>query len=136
MGRDPDSGWDDEKERRDQASAEAQRRDEMTDVDVSKIKVGDVVGFTVRELGIGTVQVGETSTCPLDEGWLPTSAIVSHTPAPKPALKVGDMLQRSPGSLHRLVIWIECGWAYFSPIEAGQPARPLSLSEVETWERV
>ena len=126
MGRDPDSGWDDEKERRDQASAEAQRRDEMT-IDYSKIKPGDVVG--VRVIGVEADGVVLQHSA-----WIPHGAIVSHTPAPRPALKVGDRVRvpHIPGEL--LVIWIARGKAWLEPSANHVPYYPLS--EVEQWERV
>ena len=133
MGRDPDSGWDDEKERRDQASAEAQRRDEMT-IDYSKIKVGDWAAFVVAEVtpdGFTARATGPHS------GWVPHSAIVSHTPAPRPALKVGDRV-RTPNTANpdREIIWFEGGHVYFRPLGIGHMATQAILSEVETWERV
>lgn len=109
----------------------------MNDVDVSKIKAGDVVGVRVTRVGdymlvcVGDLGSGVPSSVRIDP-----SAIVSHTPAPKPALKVGDMLQRSPGSLHRQVLWIEDGWVYFNPIDPGNAIGANCLSEVETWGRV
>lgn len=128
MGRDPDGGWDDEKERRDQASAETPRRAEMTDIDVSKIKVGDVVG--VRVVNTNSEEVLLPSG-----GWISSSDIVSHTPAPKPALKVGDRVWDEFLSRDRIVIWIENETAWLSPI-AGTCSLPgLPLSEVETWDR-
>ena len=125
LPRDPDSGWDEEKE----------RRSEMTDIDVSKIKRGDVIGLVVSHADAA----GEGVVC---EGgsWAPKSAIVSHTPAPKPALKVGDRVRcpfdtpaaRAPFE----VIWIEGAVVYFRPTKPGFSVAEAHLSEVETWERL
>ena len=105
----------------------------MTPEEARKIKVGDTVGLVVDHVEKdGDVLVKDVWGTNL----VRPSAIVSHTPAPRPALKVGDQLSRSIGSLPRQVIWIEDGWVYFNPTDAGVPSRPLPLSEVETWERL
>ena len=128
LPRDPDSGWDEEKE----------RRSEMTDIDVSKIKPGDVVGVRVLSIAAtGAVEVRTEMDC---AEWLHPSAIVSHTPAPKPALKVGDRVRcpfdtpaaRAPFE----VIWIEGAVVYFRPTKPGFSVAEAHLSEVETWERL
>ena len=109
----------------------------MTDIDVSKIKAGDVVGVRVDHVnGDGGVLV--------TDGWgtslIKPPAIVSHTPAPKPALKVGDRVRcpfdtpaaRAPFE----VIWIEGAVVYFRPTKPGFSVAEAHLSEVETWERL
>lgn len=108
----------------------------MTDVDVSKINPGDVVGVRVFRLC-------DEETVAADAGWaMPTiikrSAIVSHTPAPRPALKVGDRVVSPSTGGEWEIVFIQNtgpGYAHF----AHQPDAalwPHPLSEVETWERV
>jgi len=106
----------------------------MTDIDVSQIKVGDVVGVRVNgspsQTGHVGVEAGRGHTV-----FVPPSAIVSHTPAPKPALKVGDRVRDGDGPV-RTVAWIEDGHAFLSPLKGTTYMAPWTLSEVETWERL
>ena len=105
----------------------------MTDIDVSKIKPGDVVGVRVLSIAAtGAVEVRTEMDC---AEWLHPSAIVSHTPAPKPALKVGDRVRDGDGPV-RTVAWIEDGHAFLSPLKGTTYMAPWTLSEVETWERL
>ena len=110
----------------------------MTDIDVSKIKPGDVVGVRVHSINEGDlhkksnvfVYTGE------DNGyWVEASAIVSHTPAPKPPLKVGDRV-RDHRSREREIIWIGDDVAVFRPLSRSGVTSVYALSEVETWERL
>ena len=118
LPRDPDSGWDEEKE----------RREEMTDIDVSKIKVGDTVSAVVAQVDKDGVYLAPTGR------WLPTPCIVSHTPAPRPPLKVGDRV-KTPLIGDRTVIWIDGDLVWLSPAARG-PSLPHHLSEIELWERL
>ena len=105
-------------------------------IDYSKIKAGDVVGVRV------TCLEHSTNYPVVDTGFGPCTvrhaAIVSHTPAPRPALKVGDrvMEPESVGGRDRCILWIQDGWAYFVPVQAGAVCLAAELSEVEQWERV
>ena len=104
----------------------------MTNIDASKIKRGDTVGLLVDdvdETGKVWVEAGVNLT------HFPASAIVSHTPAPKPALKVGDRVRDGDGPV-RTVAWIEDGHAFLSPLKGTTYMAPWTLSEVETWERL
>jgi len=108
----------------------------MNDVDVSKIKVGDWASLKVVRLGSdGTVAVGGGWGVPV---LVQAEAIVSHTPAPKPALKVGDRVvnPRSAACPEREVLLIQNGYVYLKPEAIGARLAPRNLSEVETWERV
>ena len=105
----------------------------MTDIDVSKIKAGDVVGVRVDHVnGDGGVLV--------TDGWgtslIKPPAIVSHTPAPKPALKVGDRVRHLFSKTAHTILWIEHGCVWFSPTFADATIYPYALAEVETWERL
>ncbi len=111
----------------------------MNDVDVSKIKPGDVVGVRVSLSGrsgvyadLGTLGAGTDHRKSVR---IHPSAIVSHTPAPRPALKVGDRVRDLLGR-EREIIWIEHERAYLRPTLRDQAAPYGLLSEVETWERV
>lgn len=106
----------------------------MTDMDYSKIKAGDTIGLMVD-------YVAATGDVLVKDGFgntpIKPHAIVSHTPAPKPALKVGDRV-RHPDSFHpaREIIWIEDGWVYFRPVFSGERLAPTEVLRVETWERL
>lgn len=108
-------------------------------VDISKIKPGDEVGVRVSissEAGVyadlGTLGPGTAHRTSVR---IHPSAIVSHTPAPRPALKVGDRV-RDNGETERTVTWIAGGNAYLSPLTCFDYMIPRPLSEVEQWERV
>ena len=103
----------------------------MTDIDVSKIKVGDHAGVVVLEVGEHGVQVGTPGG---DYGWIPFGAIVSHTPAPRPALEVGDRVRTSHHE--REVGMIVDGYVYFRPTAVPDPSYAYPLAQVETWERL
>jgi hypothetical protein len=110
----------------------------MNDVDVSKIKVGDTAGLEVVEVqrDAGEVRVrssaGPGAACSV---WVDLSAIVSHTPAPKPALKVGDRVLSPAGSRWEVVFIQDGEHVHFGAVP-GNCHFPTPLSEVETWERV
>ena len=105
----------------------------MTDIDPNKIAPGDTVGLRVaatqHNAGQIMLKMGGRGT------WINTDAIVSHTPAPKPALKVGDRVRDGDGPV-RTVAWIEDGHAFLSPLKGTTYMAPWTLSEVETWERL
>jgi len=103
----------------------------MTDIDFSKIKAGDTVGLVVDHVsGDGEVLV--------KDGWgtniVRPSAIVSHTPAPRPALEVGDRVRTSHHE--REVGMIVDGYVYFRPTAVPDPSYAYPLAQVETWERL
>ena len=104
----------------------------MNDVDVSKIKVGDVVGLKVLEVASLTARICLASGPGL---WIDHAAIVSHTPAPKPALKVGDRVLSPAGSRWEVVFIQDGEHVHFGAVP-GNCHFPTPLSEVETWERV
>ena len=102
-------------------------------IDYSKIKVGDTVGLVVdyvKENGDMLVKDGFGITR------VKPSAIVSHTPAPKPALKVGDRVRHLFSKTAHTILWIEHGCVWFSPTFADATIYPYALAEVETWERL
>ena len=107
----------------------------MTREEARKIKVGDVVGAIVQSVG----KMGVWLETPGEEEnrWVPLTAIVSHTPAPKPALKVGDRVKNPTGSEWEIVFIQNDGhgYAHFAhkPDNAMWPTR---LDVVETWERL
>ena len=104
-------------------------------IDYSKIKPGDVVGVAVLEVqpesGCFRIEPGPMYT----RTWIHSSAIVSHTPAPLPSLKVGDRVKGLNSGLDREIAWIEGGYVYLRPV-AGDAMPPYILSEVEAWGRV
>lgn len=105
-------------------------------IDYSKIKVGDVVGVRVVEI----LRRGDEVALQVDGGALmdfaiDPSAIVSHTPAPKPALKVGDRVLSPAGSRWEVVFIQDGEHVHFGAVP-GNCHFPTPLSEVETWERV
>ena len=109
----------------------------MNNVDVSKIKVGDVVGVRVLATNASGRSVNVRANGEFEHAWIPDHAIASHTPAPRPALKVGDRV-RTPNtaSPDREIIWFEGGHVYFRPLGVGHTVTQAPLSEVEQWERV
>ena len=101
-------------------------------IDYSKIKVGDWAAFVVAEVtpdGFTARATGPHS------GWVPHSALVSPTPAPKPALKVGDRVLSPAGSRWEVVFIQDGEHVHFGAVP-GNCHFPTPLSEVETWERV
>jgi len=107
----------------------------MNDVDVSKIKVGDLATVRVVEADAAD------RTVRIDGGlfknlWISAEAIVSHTPAPRPALKVGDRV-RTPAGFEWGIAHIDAGYAHFAVRTDPLSRRvPETLTTVETWERV
>lgn len=107
----------------------------MTPEEARKIKVGDEVGLEVD-------YVDEDGDVLVKDGFGNTrvkpSAIVSHTPAPKPALKVGDRVIAGDSGTTWEIAFIEGGqYAHFAVIPKTYKRRvPAPLSEVETWERL
>ena len=101
-------------------------------IDYSKIKVGDVVGVNALAVDPRGVTVAD----PLGYRFIiPLSSIVSHTPAPKPALKVGDRVLSPAGSRWEVVFIQDGEHVHFGAVP-GNCHFPTPLSEVETWERV
>ena len=103
----------------------------MNDVDVSKIKPGDTAGFVVVDVAEGGDAIAVRGLV----AWIPVAAIVSHTPAPKPALKVGDRVLSPAGSRWDVVFIQDGEHVHFGAVP-GNCHFPTPLSEVETWERV
>ena len=113
----------------------------MTDVDVSKIKVGDVVGVEVVEVSLPAASCRIKSDPDYLGMWITASAIVSHTPVPKPSLKAGDRV-RDPSGVELEIV----GAPRASAANGGRPEITTwsqkhgyvvdVAAEVEQWERV
>ena len=104
-------------------------------IDYSKIKMGDEVGVRVLAYDESDNTFRLDSGPDFAEAWVRASAIVSRTPAPRPALKVGDRVRDLAGR-PREIIWLELDRAFLRPTPDSLVAPAVILSEVETWERV
>lgn len=104
-------------------------------IDFKNIKQGDWVGVVVSRPCYTNSNQLLVRAGGNEVAYINYAAIVSHTPAPRPALKVGDMVKTPDGGVWE-VVFIQDGKHVHFGVVPGTRRFPHPLSEVEQWERV